>query len=114
MAKSEYVRLSGSEKYYGQKNFLQSQLELLNLIDGFKKYKKLRQEELKLKISLKSKIAETLELMKKLDKLLPVTKYKPKVVRKRNSGEREKKISRSLQDEILEIKEKLRKLQRGD
>lgn len=108
----EYVKLSGVERYYGQKNFLQSELELLHLVKGFKEYKKLRHDELMLKVSLRSKLSEVLELIKKLEKQLPKTDYKPKVERKHEIGGK-KKISLSLQEEITEVQEKLRRLQEG-
>ena len=113
MAGPEYVKMSGVERYYGQKNFLQSELELLHLVKGFKEYKKLRQEELMLKVSLKSKFSEVLELIKKLEKQLPKTGYKPMVERKKYEGVGKKKMNLSLQEEIIEVQEKLRKLQEG-
>ena len=110
MANAEYVRVSDSEKFYGQNNLLKSQLELLKIIRGFGNYKRQRSEELRLKISLRAKISETLEAIKVFDKLLPRTNYKPEIERIKSG---KKKVNLSLQEEILEIKEKLRKLQGG-
>ena len=45
MANAEYVRVSDSEKFYGQNNLLKSQLELLKIIRGFGNYKRQRSEE---------------------------------------------------------------------
>jgi len=112
MTKSEYVKVSHAENYFGQKNLLQSQLELLRIIGGFKSYKKLRSEELGLKVSLRAKIAEMTEALVKLDKLLPKTSYNSEE-QKKEISEMRKKRDLSLEEEISEIKEKLRKLQGG-
>ncbi len=71
--KSEYVKLSGSERVYGEKNLLQSQLEFLDSIRAFKNYKRLRSEEFRLKVGLKSKIGETLAALERIEDLLPKT-----------------------------------------
>ena len=59
---------------------------------------------------LPAKISEALEAIKLFDKLLPRTNYKPEIERIKSG---KKKVNLSLQEEILEIKEKLRKLQGG-
>ena len=112
MTKSEYVRLASPEKVYGQRHLLQSQLELLDLIQRFRNYKKLRNEELVLKVTLKSKIGETLNLITKLERLLPKAHYKtptPAEV-KRKERKIEKKLS--LQEEIEQVRAKLARLGR--
>ncbi|MBU0760622.1 MAG: hypothetical protein KJ600_03470 [Nanoarchaeota archaeon] len=106
--KSEFVKLSSSEKFYGAKHLLQSQLELLNLVQSFRDYKTLRNEELVLKVALKSKVEGTLELIAKLEKVLPKTEYgtREKVVK--GGKKKEKKLS--LKEEIERVREKLEKL----
>lgn len=83
--KSEYVRISHPERIYGQKNFLQSQLEFLNLIKNFRTYKNLRKEEFVLKVALKASIGEALDLIGKLDGKLPKTEFKmPRKIKKKS------------------------------
>lgn len=108
----EYVRFSGTEKYFGQKNFLQSQLEVLNLIKSLSSYRKLRDEELLLKISLKNKIESCMEEINKLDKLLPKSSYLPHEIKRKVIKEEEiKEEDRTIEQEIVAVREKLRKLQ---
>ncbi len=68
---SEYVRLSGAERYYGKKNFLQSELSLLNVLKRQKEYQRLRKEEIALKIQLKKSIDDTQDALKILDAVMP-------------------------------------------
>lgn len=107
MVKSEYIRLTEAERHFGQKNFLNAQLEMLGLIKSFRAYKLIRKEEFLLKVALKSKIQEVNVLMAKLDKLLPKTEEKVEGSKKK----RKRQIDLSLQDEIEDIRQKLTRLQ---
>jgi hypothetical protein len=112
MTKSEYVRISVGERFFGQRNLLHSQLELLDSLKHFKAYKKLRKEEFALKVALKSMLEETSGILDKLDRTLPKTKYvdyEDEPIR----GRKKKSVEPSLQDEIEEVKRKLGRLQRG-
>ncbi|MBU0466627.1 MAG: hypothetical protein KKF39_03030, partial [Nanoarchaeota archaeon] len=111
--KSEYIRLSPPEKDYGKKHLLSSQLELLNLIQSFQKYRSLRNEELVLKVALKNKTEETLTWIDKLERILPKAHYKVPVglAGEKERKKRERKLS--LQEEIDKIRAKLGKLNRG-
>ncbi len=71
---SEYVRFFGREALYGEKYLLTAELGVLGFIKRLRNYKKLRQEELILKIALKKKIDEVEEKLEIFDKLLPHTK----------------------------------------
>ncbi len=107
---SEYIRLSNTERVYGEKNLLQAQLEILSIIKRSQAYTKLRKEELVLRIVLKNKIAEILNLLMLLDKILPKTK----VVKKNEKGESEiifDKERFTLEQEIDKIRAKLESLQ---
>jgi len=108
---SEFVRLSHSERIYGQKHFIQSQLEFLNLIKNFRTYKQLRNEEFALKVSLKASIGEAFDLIEKLDSKLPKTDFKmPRGVK---SIDKRKKKEMSIQEEMDVLKGKLASLQSG-
>jgi len=71
---SEYIQLNYPEAIFAKKNLLHSQLGLLNSIKRVEAYKKLRNEELKLKIELKKKLEEAKILLDMFEKLLPKTK----------------------------------------
>ena len=105
---TEYVRLTNSEKIFGNRNMLHAQLEFLNSMRGFKKFRDLRNNEFILKVSLKNRIGEFHALLYKFESLLPKTSYK--VETKKEKG---KKISPTLQDEIDVVKRKIDKLQSG-
>jgi len=110
----EYIHLTKSEKEYGEKQLLHTQLEILNILKHTKNYQELRSEEFALKIKLKEKIEEALKSIELLEKLLPKPTIKPK-----NTTEQEleihkhhhKKENLSLNAELELIKEKLSKLQ---
>lgn len=104
MSNAEYVRLSGNEILYGEKNLLKSQLELADLLKKIKLYHKLRREELLLKIALRRKLEETSDSIKLFQKILPKTEAdKPKV-------EKKKIKPMTLEQEIEDIKHRLDKL----
>lgn len=106
--KPEHVRLLTAEKEYGQKNLLHAQLETIALVKHYQKFKEIRNEELVLKIALKSKIDETRAALALLERLLPKPTMHPKetlqqpVLRKSEHT--------SLEQEIDEIRKKLARL----
>ncbi len=116
---NEFVKLSPHESVYTQKNLLYSELETLTATKHLLNYKFLKSDENKLKISLKSKISECLNLINSLDKTLP----KVKMHEPENSPDIEEKemlkqeeISNSfdtakLELELEKIKRKLSALQ---
>ena len=106
---SEFVKLLNTEVTYSKKNFLNSELELLNTIKSLRNYRDLRKEEFVLKITLKNKIAECLTALHELEKRLPKTDYNPEKTNKEDKEEVKKKLS--LQEEIEQVRRKLEKLQ---
>lgn len=102
--KSEYVRLSSTEKIFGTKALLHAQLETLNTLKHLKEYKKLRNEEFLLKVQLKSQITESLALLKEFEKKLPKTSFVHKTKKK------DEKTAK-MESELAQIKEKLVRLQ---
>lgn len=98
---SEYVGLSRDEKIFTQKNMLKSQLDFLSSLRRLQTYRKLREEEFRLKIEMKTKIGMLMEDLRKLEKILPE-------VEDTESGGKEKKGS--LEHEIEEIRKQLEKL----
>jgi len=107
---SEYIKLTNSEKIFGTKTMLHMQLEYLNSIRSYRKYKDLRSKEFILKISLKNRIGEALALMAKFHSLLPKTSYR---LPDQTEEKRKRKVSSTLQDEIELVKRKLTRLQSG-
>jgi len=76
----------------------------------YEEYKKIRDEEIKLKIALRAKLKETLDKMDELDKILPKTTIK-KEEKDEILGELTRKDRFQLEIELDKIKEKLLLLQ---
>lgn len=108
---TEYVRFSVPERVYGDKNLLHSELELLGLVKRIRTYKKLRKEDLILRLALKNKVSESLENLKILDKLLPHSKMVGLLKRRANEEAIEEGENLTLEQEIEAIRRKLNKLQ---
>ena len=109
---SEYVRLSPSERVYGARTLLQSQVSNLQLMKHFREYERLRKEELALKIELRTKIDHTLQLVESFIKGLPATHMSTEIDEKGKGPfsefeDHEDKKIKSLDQELNEIKRKL-------
>jgi len=113
--KSEYIGFNHAEHSAGQANLLQMELEVLNITRAFREYEKWRKGEFVLKIALKNKVDEVIELVTKLQSYFPKTDFKM-------SGDMKDKIieekthdvkSLTLEGEIERIQRKLRMLQKG-
>ena len=104
----EYVKFSVPEVMYSRKNLLQSQIGLLNLAKSCEEYRKLRKDELALKIVLKTKLDELKNSLGILNSLLPKIKIGSQSFLE-NSREIEatRKKRLSLEQEIDLIKKKL-------
>lgn len=100
---SEYIRFQRSEKKSIQKSFLTSQMMLLDSLKKHANYKKLRTEELLLKIALKTKIEHLNNNIKAIEKHMPKTTISPKNM----SALAETRRSLSLEEEIEMIKRKI-------
>jgi len=104
----EYVRISSLESSYGQRELLESQLKLLNILSILKRYRNCRNEEIAIRVLLRTKIEEAKESIEVLEKMLP----KPSI-KENERGLPEEKIEKdryTLESEIEEIKRKLEKL----
>ena len=114
----EYIKLTGPEMTYGEKNLLHSQLELLKSIKICKNYQILRKQELRSKLALKRKLSELKNNLKEFEKLLPKIKEAPKPKITKSKSEKikipeitkKKSKAKALESEIEEIKSKLQKL----
>ncbi len=106
----EYVRISSPEKKYGNKNLLRAQLALINSNKRILAYKELRSKEMLLRIELKLKITEALNLIKTLDKILPHIKIHSEEKIQEKIKEEETK-QENLEEELQRIKRKLSALQ---
>lgn len=119
---SEFIKIQDQARKYGEKNLLISQLSTINLHQRVKEFKKLRKEELVLKLSLKKRIDEADESLSHLLKLLPKTKLlepTPEEPEERPARPTEKlsfqapeeqEIPSSLEKEIGQIRRKLANL----
>ncbi|MBX4212036.1 hypothetical protein KW787_01090 [Candidatus Pacearchaeota archaeon] len=110
MSSSEYVRISVSEKFYGQKNLLHAQLELLNNIKHLKEYIRLRKEELVLRVSLKNKLDDAIVSLEALSKILPKGNFVTHNQKIREDMITDKDVI-TIEEELDEIKKKLSRLQ---
>ena len=104
---SEYIKISPTEKIYGARNLLTTQLNILNNHKNIREYKKLRNEEFALKVSLKSKLNEVFSTLDILDTLLP----KIKAGKRAEEIEEKHPEDLSIEQESSLIREKLRRLQ---
>jgi len=120
---SEFVKLTGIEIEYGDRNLLHSQLELLSMVKRYKTFHDLRKREFSLKIKIKNLLKEAKTELAELEKVLPKIKLEeekvievtlprnpPKMtesIKKSDNKERESKLD----TEIEEIKRKLSSLQ---
>ena len=102
-----YVKLDHSEQVYGEKNLLYCEMELLNTLKRFRKYKKLRKEESALKNLLKKTINDLRDELRKLDEMLPKEKYTGFKI---NASRKTPKRS-DLEQEIEQIRRKIAELQ---
>jgi len=103
----EYVKMTDSEKIFGAKSLLHSQVSLLNSVKHIQEYNRLRNEELAIKILLKKKLAEFDDGLKVLEKVMP------KMAKEKEEEEVRKdsvKKRMSLESELEEIRRKIEKL----
>ncbi|MEI6850179.1 MAG: hypothetical protein WCK29_04005 [archaeon] len=104
----EYVKLNPEELTFTQKNFLQSQLDLLEATKAVRNYQKLRREEFMFKIALKTKVDQLKQSITLFNQLLPKAVEPEKRHIIKLSGENKKDLS--LDQEIDLIKQKLSKI----
>lgn len=109
---SEYIRYTTDETKEGQTHLLSAEMELLTALKHLRNYKKIREEENVLKISVKAKLGEIQETLKILDKLLPHASFmKEKEDPLLHSiKEHEDKKENSLEQELESIRQKLARL----
>lgn len=114
---AQYVKLSAQEQFFGEKGLLQAQAGLLIITKKLHSYKKLRTEEIMLKLLLKKKLSEMKEFLAELDHLLPpvpVKKEKKKQISEEEIVEQvveeAKPKVKTLEDEIDEIRQKIARL----
>lgn len=108
----EYVRFSGHESLFGEKHLLHCQLSVLNIMKRIINYKKLREEELVLKIALKKRVVEILETLEMLDKILPHSRMAGLIRRENKVKEIDKKKegALTLEQELELIRRKIENL----
>lgn len=108
-----HVGVSHYEAFEYKKNLLSVEMNLLKIMMAMEKYNSLRGEELNLKIILSKKIRGFVSGIKKLQNTLPKQKIRGE------AGRAEKGIilkkpefpgNKSIQSELMEIQEKLRRM----
>lgn len=120
MAELIYVKLEHSEAIQAKKDILSSEARLLNIAQIMKRYQPLRDEELKAKIRVHTKISEVIKNIKKLETVLPKVKL-PKIIKESHEDfedELDEKLSQTkirnydsnLSSQLQEIQDKLKEL----
>lgn len=103
----QYVKITAPEKQYIQKNMLENELGLLSIMKIIRRYKELRKEELTLKVAVKTKLDEIMNMYKEIDQILPKMEISRKEIEDEFLELSEKKQEGSLEEEIEAIKRKL-------
>jgi hypothetical protein len=107
MSNTEYVKISGLEKNYSQKNLLQGQAYIISSIKHLKSYHNLRKKELLLRIKLKSLIENASSSLNSFEKSLPDVSYESETLEA-------KKEKQTLDKELEDIKLKLHSLSHSE
>ncbi|MCK5043382.1 hypothetical protein KAR52_00040 [Candidatus Pacearchaeota archaeon] len=111
-----HVKLEYGEALQSKRNVLSSEMNLLRITKSTKRYKLLRSEELKLKISLLKKIKDFLMGIKKLQITLPKLEI-PEILKDEKNFEKIKskieveEYDENLESQLKDIQEKLNSLQ---
>jgi len=111
-----HLKFEYEEAKSGKKDILSSELNILNIINSIKNYKKLRIKELKNKEKIRLKIKSLIFDITRLEKLLPKIKI-PKILKKETqkviSVEESKSITKygTVEEQLREIQRKLKELE---
>lgn len=116
-----HIKLEYPEAKQSKKDMLHSELNLLKIIEGITKYKKLRLEELEKKEKISKKFKDTKSNITKLQKIFPKLKI-PKILEKKAPITQEIEIKApsryvpqkksDIEDQLSQIQEKLKSLER--
>ena len=111
----EYIKINSDEKIRGQRELLQSQIEILTILKRYQKYKILRKQESEMKNAFKRLVGEIEEELKIIEKHLPhghkayIKQPRQTAIQKTKTIE-EIKERNELEMEINDIKQKLASL----
>lgn len=111
---AEYVRFENTEAKNHKRALLETQVHVLQSAKQLQTYKKIRAEELLLKIQLKQKVEALYEQLELLNRLLPATEFKlptHKESAPSNKQDLPEQHSSTLEDELASIQRKLQTLQ---
>lgn len=117
-----YVQLGAEDAVIAKKDVLAIEMNLLQIITKITAYKKLRKQEVKDRIELKKRLREAKSGIIGLTEIFPVVE-KPKIkFRKSSAGkgvfqkrgvEKEANFTKSIEEQLSEIKARLKKLDEG-
>ena len=108
-----HVRIVYPEAIRSRTQLLSSELSLLNFLKTFQRYELLRKEEALLKMKFYRELKRLDLNIKKLETLLPEVK-KPKILHSENSHPLVKdQAERDIEDQLRQIKEKLKAISGG-
>ncbi len=103
-----HIRLDYDDAFYGKKELLNSELNILTILKRFKSYQLLRRKESIAKSKLRNQLQSIKVRIKNLDETIP-TKKISKSKEKKKTLTRDKE-SRGIQEELDEIRRKLEEL----
>lgn len=113
-----HLKFDYLEAKLGKRDMLSSELDLLQLLGHIEKYKKLRNNELKVKEKIRIKIKSTKLDIAKIERLLPKIKIPKILQKKKEEKELEKKkgmpqITKydTVEEQLLNIQKKLKDLE---
>jgi len=110
-----HVKLEYEEAVESKKSLLSLEMGLLRVIQSIRKYKHSRNQEIKTKIKLNTKVKSVLMDLRKIEKSLPkirilnITKKETPEEKQRNR--REEKYNLTVEQELQDIQRKLGSLQ---
>ena len=109
--KKLHVRVEYEEAIESRKQFLESQLNILEILKRLKKYKLLRKRELILKTKLKQSFSSLHSEINQLQNHLPKSESEGKLRIKKIKAKQETEKDKNLESQLQEIREKLARLQ---
>ena len=108
-----HIRFEYAEAVESKKDLLSLEVEFLRAIKTIERYKKLRMQELKLKLALKRKVGGALIAINQLQRAFPKVQI-PQIIKHKSTIEHDE-ISHvsddKLEDELRMIQDKLKNLQ---
>jgi|SRR3989344_5505477 len=108
-----HIKINSNELISNKKEILSLELELIKTLRTMKLYKELRLKEMELKFIFLRKLNMTKNLIKRLEKTLPVSEFPEEIKQKNEKVEIKKPLNKrdNLEIQLEEIRTKLMELE---